>query len=161
MNVLILKRACIFSLILGVVTAIVGLLPFLIVYVVLFLSFFCAPAVIMYMKKNNMLGILDMQQSAFLGAVIGFATTAGFFAVFAPLVLLIHSIFKNYYAYGLQYFITFQALWLFIIILAMLAGLLALTNAVSAMCVNYVYGQIEKLPDGLDEPVDIMIDEEV
>ena len=159
MNILILKRAASLSLILGAITAIIALVPFFIMYVVLFLSFLCAPAVIIYMKKKNLLGILDMQQSAVFGGAVGFVTSVGFFAVFIPAVLVIHSIFKNYYAYGLQYFITFNALWLFIIILITLAGLLALTNAVTAMGVNAVYMQFEKVPEGVDEPVDITIDE--
>lgn len=161
MNILILKKAAILALILGAGVAIVALIPFFIIYIVLFMSFFTAPTVMIYMKKNNLLGILDMQQSAFLGGAIGFASTLGFFVVFTPLVLIVHLIFKNYYTYGLQYFITFSALWLFVIILFMVAGLLGLTNAVGAMGTNYIYNQIEKLPEGADEHVDIKIDEDV
>ncbi len=161
MNVLILKRATILAAFLGAIVAVVGLIPFFIIYVVLFLSFFASPAVLIFMKKKFLLGVLDMQQSALLGSAIGFACSVGFFVVFVPAICLIHLIFKNYYSYGIQYFVQFQALWLFIIILAMLAAILALTNSVSAMAVNYVYSQIEKVPEDAKMPVDITIDEGV
>lgn len=158
MNVLILKRATVLAALLGIVVAAVGLVPFFIIYVVLFLSFFASPAVFIFMKKKKLIGVLDVQQSAFLGGAIGLACSVGFFAVFVPAVWLIHAIFKSYYSYGIEYFIQFQALWLFIIILAMLAGILALTNAVSAMATNYIYTQIEKVPDEAKNPIDIKID---
>lgn len=160
MDITILKKAAILSLILGAATAVIALIPFFIMYVVLFLSFFTAPAVIIYMKKFNMLGVLDSQQAAILGGGIGFATSLGFFVVFAPAVLLIHLIFKSYYSYGLQYFIQFNALWLFIIILIMVAAILALTNAVTAMGTVAVYNQIEKLPEDTSGHIDIKIDDE-
>ena len=159
MNILILKRATILAALLGVVAALIGAIPFFIIYVLLFLSFLASPTVIIFMKKKNLLGVLDAQQSAILGGAIGLACSVGFFVVFVPVVCLLHFIFSAYYSYGIQYFVQFQALWLFVIILAMLAGILALTNSVSAMAVNYVYAQFEKVPDDAQMPVDITIDE--
>ncbi len=161
MNILILRKAMIISAILGLAVAIIGLVPFLIIYIVLFLSFFVAPLVIVYMKSKNLLGILDMQQSAFFGAVSGFSASIAFFVLFVPGVLFLRLLFKQYYTYAIQYFVSFQTLWLFLIILAILAGILALTNSVTAMGVNYIYTQIEKLPEDADAPVDIRVDEGV
>ena len=158
MNILILKRATILAAFLGIIVALVGLIPFFIIYVVFFLSFFASPVVLIFMKRKHLLGVLDMQQSALLGSAIGLACSAGFFAVFIPAVLLIHLVFKGYYAYALPEFITFQSLWLFIIVLAMLAAILAASNSVSAMAVNYVYSQIEKVPEDAQTPVDIRVD---
>ena len=87
MNLLILKRAGILSAILGVIIAICGLLPFLIVYTVLALSFLAAPIVIIYMKKKKLMGWLDMQQSAIFGAYSGIATSIAFFIMFISLSL--------------------------------------------------------------------------
>ncbi|MBR1977610.1 hypothetical protein IKA15_04955 [bacterium] len=166
MNLLILKRAGILSAILGVIIALCGLLPFLIVYTVLTLSFLAAPIVIIYMKKKKLMGWLDMQQSAIFGAYSGIATSLAFFVVFIPSVLILYFIGNithlwNYYTYGLQYFITFRSLWLFVIIAIMVVGILALTNAVTSMGVNYIYNQIDKIPEGSNEPIDITIDDGV
>jgi hypothetical protein len=43
----------------------------------------------------------------------------------------------------------------------MVIGILALTNAVTSMGVNYVYNQIDKIPEGSNEPIDITIDDGV
>ena len=41
----------------------------------------------------------------------------------------------------------------------MVVGILALTNSVSAMGTYYIFNQIEKLPEGADEPIDIVVDD--
>ena len=116
------------------------------------------------MKKQNEIGRLDMEKSAFLGATIGIASSLAFFTILIPSVLILRflgNITKlwNYYAFALDSLITFQTLWLFVIIGVMVIGILALTNSVTAMGTYYIFNQIEKLPEGADEPIDIIIDD--
>lgn len=165
MNLLILKRASILSAILGAIVAAIGIIPFFVGYIFfLVLPFLAAPIVIIYMKKHNQIGRLDMEKSAFLGAIIGLFTSSAFFVVLIPAVLILRFLGNithlwNYYAYGLDTLITFQTLWLFVIIAVMVVGILALTNSVSAMGTYYIFNQIEKLPEGADEPIDIVVDD--
>jgi hypothetical protein len=159
MNLIILKQATVLSLILGAIIALVALIGPLMIYAVLALAFACAPLVIIYMKKQRMLGILDTQQGATLSAAIGCAASAGFFMAFIPLVLIISLIFKDFYTYGIPYFMNLASFWLLIVILAMLAITLAATNAVVGMGVVALYNHFGPRPEGADEgSIDIKVE---
>lgn len=159
MNVVIAKQASILAAILGAIIGIIALISPLMIYIIPTLMFLCAPLVIVCMKKRKELGYLDIQQGAFLGGVIGTASSIGFFAAFIPLVLIIGLIFKQYYTYGIPYFLNFQSLWLFVLILITLIATLAVTNAVSGMGTIYIYNQIEpKPPESEEGPIDITIE---
>ena len=83
MNQLILKRTIIFSFCLGVLVAIISLIPRFIALGYSVLAFFASVIVISFMKKNKRyLSYLTLEQSAVLGAVCGFVSTVAFFIVF-------------------------------------------------------------------------------
>ncbi len=157
MNILIAKKAAIYSLILGAVLAVFGLLGFLIGLVAFVLSLLAAPSVILALKLRNEIGFLDNQQGALLGAMCGATATLAFFALFSPLVLIIHKINEGYYSYGLPYLFTFDSLWLLIVIIIMIALLLALTNATTGMGAVFAISQFEKKPEDLEQ-IDISIE---
>ena len=168
MNTIIAKQAVFYSLILGAILALLGSFNFLIGFAAFLLALLCAPAVIVYMKKINKLGFLESQQAAALGVLCGFCATISFFIILTPLTLifsflapLINKIlpFVNpyHYAYGIQYFIRFDSLWLFFIIIIMIAGICALTNATTAMGTIFLLSQFEKKPDDIEE-IDIHIE---
>lgn len=168
MNSLIAKQAAIYSLILGAILAIFGSFNFLIGLVTFALALFCAPAVILYLKKTNKIGFLENQQAAALGGLCGFCSTISFFIVFTPLTLiflklapLVNKVLPfiggYHYAYGLQYLVRFDSLWLFFIIIIMLAIVCALTNSTTAMGAVFLLAQFEKRPDDIEE-IDINIE---
>ncbi len=159
MNLLIIKRTIIFSLILGAMLGIVGLLPFLIGYVLFILLFFSSVIVILYMKKNDKyLGIIDTQQGAILGSIIGFFSTVGFFLAFSPMVCIIKLIFKNYYSYAIPDAFS-MGLWLFAIIVFMVSIIFSMVNSVSAMGLAFILSYFEKKPEEYDAPLDIKIED--
>jgi len=161
MNIVIVKQGAILGALLGALIGVVALINPLMIYVLFTLCFLCAPIVMIFMKKRNMLGYLDSQQGATLGGIIGFTSTLGFFILFIPLVLIIGVIFKTYYTYGIPYFINLQSLWLFLVIIVMIAATLAMTNAVMGMATTYIYNQIEPPPPLEEGNIDIEIDEEL
>ena len=147
MNEIIAKRALIFSLILGACIGIAAILPPMIGFALVILMFLSAPTIIIYMKKNEKyLNVINNEESAKLGAIIGFAATIGFFASFAPLVCILKLIFKTYYAYMIPDMLQ-TALWLFVILVFVIALVFAATNAVSAMGIAWLYSRFEKTPD--------------
>jgi len=158
MNEIIIKRAVVFSLILGALIGVVSSIPLFAGYGFLVLILFCSPIVILYMKKNEKhLGILNNEESAILGAVIGFCSTIGFFAAFSPLVCIFRLIFKTYYAYTIPDVLS-TALWLFILLVVVLASIFAATNATSAMGLNWILSFAEKKPKE-DDSIDIKIED--
>jgi len=153
MNEIIVKRASLFSLILGAFMGVLSILPSLVGFAIFFLMLFCAPTVIIYMKKDEKyLGFLNYNQSAILGGIIGFVATIGFFAAFAPLVCTIKMIIKTYYAYMIPDMLS-SALWLFVVIVFFVAFIFAMTNSASALGLAWIFARFKKKPkeeDGLD-----------
>lgn len=159
MNILIAKRASLFSLILGALIGLISLVPMVIGLSLFTLAFLCSPIVILYMKKNEKyLGIITNEQGAILGAIIGFCAAAGFFASFSPLVCVLHFIFKSYYAYAIPDMFS-MGLWLFFVILIMVGIIFAMTNSVSAMGISWLLGHTEKKPENYDAPLNIEIED--
>ena len=157
MNEIILKRASIFAFIFGACLGILSLVPSLIGFTLFILMFVSAPMIIIYMKKDKkFLNFLNNEQGAILGSIIGFASTIGFFLSFSPLVCVLKLIFKNYYAYMIPDLLS-TALWLFVVLVFMVALVFSATNAASAMGLTWVYSHIEKAPD--DDRVDIKIED--
>lgn len=158
MNEIIIKRAFIFSLILGAFLGILSLIPVIIGFSSFILMFLCAPIIIMYMKKNEKyISFLSNEQAAILGGIIGFGSTIGFFASFSPLVCVVKMIFKSYYAYMMPDMLS-GALWLFFLLVFIIAAIFAATNAASSMGLNWVYSHFEKSPEE-DEHLDITIED--
>ena len=158
MNEIIVKRAFIFSLLLGASIGILSLIPSLIALSIFVLLPLSAPIVIIYMKKNEKyISFLDYVQSAILGGFIGFAATLGFFASFSPLVCVLKLIIKTYYAYMIPDMLS-GALWLFIIIVLFVAFIFAMVNSVSAMGLTWIYSYFEKKPED-ENRLDITIED--
>ena len=147
MNELIIKRAFIFSLIFGASIGLGCVIPAVIGLGLFILMFLSAPLIILYMKKNEKsLNFLNNEHAAIYGAIIGFGATVGFFASFSPAVCILKLIFKNYYAYMIPDLLT-TAMWLFFVLLFMIAFIFAATNAASAMGLAWVYSHFEKKPE--------------
>ncbi len=159
MNEIIVKKTAIFSLIIGFLSGIVALIPPFIGLVLFFLVILIGPFVILLMKKNDRhLGIINEEQGAILGGIVGFFSTVGFFLSFSPCVCILHLIFKKYYSYMIPDMLT-GALWLFFILIFMVAGVFAATNAASAMGLAWIISRIEKKPDNYDANIDIKIED--
>lgn len=146
MNQLVVKRAVVFSSIFGAVLGLCALVPAIIGYVGFILVFCSSIIIILYMKKNEKhLGIIDTQQGAILGAVVGFFTTVGFFSVFSPMVCIIKMFFKSYYDYAIPGMFA-TGIWLFFVVVFMVGVMFAMTNAASGMALAWVLGYVEKKP---------------
>ena len=160
MNQVVVKRAAIFSLILGAILGLIALFPSVIGFSLFAVSFLAAIIVILYMKKNEKhLGIIDNEQGAILGGIIGFFSGVGFFAAFSPMVCILRLIFKErYYSYAIPDIIT-EAFWLFVVIVLMVSIIFALTNSAVGMGVAFMLNKIEDKPENYDTPLDIKIED--
>ncbi len=159
MNELVVKKAMVFSLILGAFLGLFSLIPPLIGFGIFILSFLSAIIVILLMKKNEKhLGIVDYEQGAILGGVVGFFASVGFFISFCPMVMVISLIFTKYYTYGIPYIIQ-EALWLFFIIILMVSIMIAMVNAVGGMAMTFIFNKIETKPQDADARLEIEIDD--
>ena len=96
MNILILKQLAILSVFAGAVLGAITLIPY-VGYVSFVIAFvFLSAFMIHYMKKNDLIGIINPQEGAIYGAVIGVVSFAAFLVILAPIASLIGLIFKSY-----------------------------------------------------------------
>lgn len=159
MNKLIVKRSCAFSFLLGAILGIMAIIPFLSGFAFFILILFSSVVVILYMKKNEKyLGIINTEQGAILGGIIGFVTTIGFCVSYLPMKFILSLIFTKYTDLGISYFFT-TAPWLFFIIIFMACFILGLINSVTGMGTAYILNYFEKKPEGYDAPLDIKVDD--
>lgn len=164
MNPLLVKQTAILSAILGGIIGVLTLIPFIQGFSFLFLFLGVAALVIIYMKKNDLIGIIDVKEGMALGGIIGFVSFVAFAAVFIPLDLLLGwflGLFKlTYNTYGLNIFI--QSGFFVLIILIIFMGILnALMNAFSGLVTIYMYEVLTgvKKEEKQEENVDFEIKE--
>lgn len=159
MNILLLKQIALFSSLVGGVIGIITLIPFIGTLAFLTLILFLSAIIIVYLKKNNLIGIIDMKEGAIIGAVIGFSAFAAFSVVFTPLSAIIGLIFSNYYiGHILTMFITnFGGFFVMIMLLIFIAFISALMNAFSGVVTAYVYELLSGLKKAENENIDFEI----
>lgn len=142
MNQIILKQTAILSAILGGILGLLTLIPFVQGFSFLFLFIGVAALVIIYMKKNDLIGIIDVKEGMALGAIIGLVSFLAFSIVFIPLVTILGVILRlfhlHYNMFGLDIFIQ-SGFFVLLIIIVFMGGLSALTNAFTGLVTAYFY----------------------
>ena len=96
MNLVILKQLAILSAIAGAGLGLITLIPY-VGYVSFFIAFlFLSALMLYYLKQNDLIGIINAQEGAIYGAVIGIVSFAAYLTVLAPLAAILGLIIKNY-----------------------------------------------------------------
>ena len=144
-----LKQVSLFSMLIGLGVGLVTLVPFIgsLVFVLYFLLI--AAGMIVYLKKNDILGDITVKEGGILGAVIGTTSLIGFYGSFIPLLLIISLINSNYnplianlILYG---FINPLNLFTLIFLLLLGALLCGLMNTFGGGVTAYVYELLANL----------------
>jgi len=164
MNQLIVKQTAILSAILGGILGVLTLIPFVRNFSFMLLILCISAVIIVYMKKNDLIGIIDVKEGAILGAIIGFVSFIAFSIVFMPLVMLVSAILGafhiHYNTYGINIFI--QTGFFVLIMLVIFIGILsALMNAFAGLVTAYLYEVLTgvRKEDKQEENVDFEIKE--
>ena len=89
MNLLLLKQLSILSAFAGVILGLITIIPY-----VSFISFMiliiCLSAfVLVYLKQNDLIGIISVREGCIFGAVIGFVSFITVSIVYAPISMLL------------------------------------------------------------------------
>ena len=99
---LLLKQMGMLSSVLGLVLGVITIIPFICNFSFFALIVLSAPIILVYMKKLDMIGILDIRQGAMYGAIIGFISFVAFSVSFVPLATIIGFIYKGSYYLGVS-----------------------------------------------------------
>lgn len=159
MNLLLIKQTAILSAILGGILGVLTLIPFVRNFSFMILILCISAVIIVYMKKNDLIGIIDMREGAVLGGIIGFVSFIAFSLVFVPLVSLIGLIFKGYYTYGIIYMLKVSGFFVLVMLILFLALLSALMNAFAGLTTAYVYEVLSGIKKEQNENIDFEIKE--
>lgn len=153
---LLLKQMGMLSAILGLVLGVLTIIPFICNFSFFALFVLAAPIIMIYMKKLEMIGILDIRQGAMYGAIIGFVSFLGFAVSFVPLATIIGFIYKGSFYLGVSLLFR-SGFFVLIMMVFFVAILAALMNAFSGLVTMYIYNQIEQKPE--ENKTDIQIEE--
>ena len=153
---LLLKQMGMLSSVLGLVLGVITIIPFICNFSFFALIVLSAPIILVYMKKLDMIGILDIRQGAMYGAIIGFISFVAFSVSFVPLATIIGFIYKGSFYLGVS--LLFRTGFFVLIMMVFFVALLAaLMNAFSGLVTIYVYNQLEQKPE--ESKTDINIEE--
>jgi len=159
MNILLLKQVALFSALIGGAIGVLTIIPFIGPLCFLTLILFLSAVVIVYLKKNDLIGIIDLREGAILGGIIGFSSFVAFSVVFTPISALIGLMFSKYYiGHLITLFITnFGGFFVMVMLLFFLALISALMNAFSGLVTAYVYEALSGLKKAENENIDFEI----
>lgn len=151
---LLLKQMSMLSSVLGLILGVLTVIPFICNFSFFALIVLAAPLVLIYMKKLDMIGILDIRQGAMYGAVIGFISFIAFSVSFVPLATIIGFIYKGSYYLGVSLLFR-SGFFVLIMMVFFVAILAALMNAFSGLVTVYLYNQFEQKPEESKTDIDI------
>ena len=160
MNPVIVKQTAILSAILGGILGVLTLIPFVRNFSFMLLILCISAVIIIYMKKNDLIGIIDVKEGAILGAIIGFVSFIAFSIVFIPIAAIIGAMFKASYFGWLAMFLK-SGFFVLVMLVIFLGILSALMNAFSGLVTVYMYEILSgvKKEDKKEENVDFEIKE--
>ena len=153
---ILLKQMTILSVVVGLILGVFTVIPFIGQLAFFTLIVLTTPIVLVYMKKMEMVGILDIKQGAVYGAIIGFVSFLAFSLSFMPLAAIISFISKgaHYLWVGL---LVKEGFFILVMLVFFVSVLAALMNAFSGLVTMYIYNQIEPKP--IESQTDISIEE--
>lgn len=148
MNKILIKQLSVLSLILGAILGVITIIPYLGVLAFIAQMFVAATLVLIYLKKNNMLGKLLPKDGALYGAIIGFISCIGFCITLVPIAAII-SLINNlwfhklvwYSSMGLWFTNGLSGFFVLILMVFFVAILSALMNAFSGLATLFFYDQ--------------------
>ena len=141
MNLLLLKQLSILSLFAGASLGLIGVLSYpTFIVSILILMFAVAALIIVYLKQNDLIGIINVKEGCIIGAIIGFISFIAFSVVFAPISMLFGWLIPAYTLGFLRFFMgNFGTFIEMIFLIIFMAGIGALFNGFNGLVTAYVY----------------------
>ena len=145
MNLIIIKQIAILSAFLGAFGGLVALVPPLTLIMLLSAFIFPAIIVLVYLKQNELIGIINTREGTIFGAIIGFVSFIASFVIYAPISIILAWIIKlisgNFYIPGFLRLIPLD-LGTFIVLMfsvIFLAGISAIFNGFWGLVTAWIY----------------------
>ena len=166
-NILLLKQIAIISAICGGALGVISIVPYINVFSFTILMICLSAFVLVYMKKNNLIGIFDLREGSIFGAVIGFVSFIAFSVVFIPLDILLNFLTKGIHAlisfipvhtsFLMYFFNNFGGVVVLVMLIIFVGLLSALMNAFTGLITAYFYEALSGMKKEANENIDIEI----
>ncbi len=137
MNKKVLKQVSLLSIFLGAVLGVITIIPYLGEIAFWILMCLSSTVVILFMKKFSMLKITSVQESAVLGAIIGFISFVGFSIFYIPIIIVLARFLQYYPNYGVSMALNNASLGLIIVLVIFIGVLAGTINAFSGFLTYY------------------------
>lgn len=157
MNELLLKQIAMLSAITGGALGILSLIPYVNIFSFSLLIICLSSAILVYMKKENLIGIFDLKEGGIFGGIIGFFSFLAFSIIFIPLDMLLSFIFRGYNSFLPFFFNSFGSFIVLVMLIFFLALLSALMNGFAGLTTAYVYELLSGIKKEENESVDFEI----
>ena len=152
MNLLLIKQLAIISAFAGIIFGLITVIPYVSLFSFIILLTCISVFVLVYLKRNDLIGILSIKEGCISGAIIGFVSFMAFSVVYAPLSSILGALITAYPQKHFLYFITdFGTFIVTLFILIFVGGISALFNGFSGLITAYAYQMITGIKKGNDE----------
>ena len=157
MNLLILKQLAILSAFAGAILGFITVIPYVSSISFFTLILFLSAFILVYLKQNDLIGIISIKEGCIFGAVIGFVSFLAFSVIFTPISMLVGWLVPSYTQGFMRFFLTGGLLStvVMVMLLIFMAGISALFNGFSGLITAYVYELITGVKKGADENTSI------
>ena len=146
-NSLLLKQISILSALAGAILGFLTIFPILNIFTITILVICLSVFILVYMKRENLIGAFDLKEGAILGCVIGFVSFIAASVVYIPLDIILGLIPPFAAHFKMRFFFTsFGGVFVLVMLVFFVALLSALMNAFAGLAMSYVY----ELLSGLD-----------
>ena len=140
MNLLLLKQLAILSAFAGAILGFVTVIPY-ISAISFFTLILCLSAfVLVYLKQNDLIGIISVREGCIFGAIIGFVSFIAFSVVYTPISMILGWLIPSYTQGFLRFFLSsFGSVVVMIMLIIFMAGISALFNAFAGLITAWIY----------------------
>ena len=140
MNLLLLKQLAILSAFAGAILGFITIIPYISALSFSILIFFLSAFILVYLKQNDLIGIISVREGCIFGAVIGFISFIAFSIVYSPISMLLGWLIPAYTQGFLRFFMTsFGSVVVMILLMILMAGISALFNGFTGLVTAWVY----------------------
>ena len=140
MNLIILKQLAILSAFAGIALGLVTIIPYISFISFMILLLFLSAFILVYLKQNDLIGIINIREGCIYGAVIGFVSFIAFSVVYTPISMLLGWLIPSYTQGFLRFFLnSFGSLIVMFLLMILMAGISALFNGFTGLVTAWVY----------------------
>ena len=152
MNLLLLKQLAIQRAFAGAILGFITIIPYVSALSFAILIFFLSAFILVYLKQNDLIGIINIREGCVFGAIIGFVSFMAFSVIYSPISMLLGWLIPAYTQGFLRFFMTsLGSIVVMILLMILMAGISALFNGFTGLVTAWVYELISGVKKEADE----------